>query len=177
MVATAQTYELLTGKTLFQKTQSSSGVAADADLLLQQYALTGETLNKDLVDRSPVKGDYFDDNGDLKYPRAAVHSMTDTTGPLLTEGSSAQTKTTPYSWQTLKERLIERLTQHSDLSDIEVDAAADFIQACFCLFTAQRSTPAIDSLLASCWSIVGLGTYSGLRSGWGPHRDCDQSES
>jgi len=105
------TYELLTGKTLFQKIQSSSGVATDVERLLQQYALTGETLNKDLVERSPVKSLFFND-----------------------EGNYVQAQTNPHPSKTIKERLIK----HSDLSETEVDAAADFFQACLRLNVQPR---------------------------------------
>ncbi|KAI0046144.1 kinase-like protein [Auriscalpium vulgare] len=58
------TYELLSGQILFQPTPSDD-LTPDESLLLLQYSLTGETLNKELVEQSRVREQYFDDEGEL----------------------------------------------------------------------------------------------------------------
>ncbi|THH32277.1 hypothetical protein EUX98_g1924 [Antrodiella citrinella] len=56
------TYELLADEILFQP-QPTADIPPDESLLLLQYALTGDTLTKDLVEQSRVRERYFDSEG------------------------------------------------------------------------------------------------------------------
>jgi hypothetical protein len=58
-----QTYELLTGRILFQP-QPIEGLTADGCLLLLQHSLTGEVLDESIIERAQRKGQYFDSEGE-----------------------------------------------------------------------------------------------------------------
>ncbi|KAI0038682.1 kinase-like protein [Auriscalpium vulgare] len=108
------TYELLTGKVLFQP-PAAVDLPPDESMLLMQYALTGETLDKTLVEQSPVKDQYFDGDGNL-----------------------IKAKTNPYPSQTIK-LLLEQNT-HSELTARQIDAASQFIGDCLRLNPGDRKT-------------------------------------
>jgi len=82
------TYELLTGQILFRP-QPLADLTADESLLLLQYTLTGETLNKKFVQQSRVKNQYFD-----------------------LDGNFVKAKLNPYTRHTLE----ELLSQHTNLT-------------------------------------------------------------
>lgn len=71
MIKTSQTYELLTGRILFQP-QRAANLTADEGMLLLQYALTGETLCKDVIEQSHVKEKYFDREGGFHIPLSLI---------------------------------------------------------------------------------------------------------
>ncbi|THH28619.1 hypothetical protein EUX98_g5559 [Antrodiella citrinella] len=104
------TYELLAGEILFRP-QPIAGLTPDESLLLLRYALTGETLDKTLVQQSRVKDQYFD-----------------------REGNFVKAKANPYPHQTIQQRLANR----SDLSAKQIEKAAAFIQSCLRLNPADR---------------------------------------
>ncbi|KZT07598.1 kinase-like protein [Laetiporus sulphureus 93-53] len=104
------TFELLTGQILFRP-QPTTDLTADESLLLLQYALTGETLDKSLAEQSRAKDQYFDNEGDF-----------------------VKAKANPYPRQTLK----ELLTEHTELTAIQVEAAARFIGDCLRLDPGDR---------------------------------------
>lgn len=58
-----QTYELLTGRILFQP-QPIEGLTADGCLLLLQHSLTDEVLDESIIERAQRKGQYFDSEGE-----------------------------------------------------------------------------------------------------------------
>ncbi|KAI0044812.1 kinase-like protein [Auriscalpium vulgare] len=109
------TYELLTGEVLFQPPAAGMDLTPDESMLLMQYALTGETLDKTLVEQSRVKDRYFDGDGDL-----------------------IKAKTNPYPSQTIKS-LLEQNT-HSELTARQIDAASQFIGDCLRLNPGDRKT-------------------------------------
>ncbi|KAI0043963.1 kinase-like protein, partial [Auriscalpium vulgare] len=102
------TYELLAGQILFQLPPSDN-LTPDENLLLLQYALTGETLNKELVEQSRVRDQYFDGEGELS-------------------------KTNPHPSRTIK----SLLEQNSELTAKHVDAASRFIGDCLRLNPGDR---------------------------------------
>ncbi|THH30814.1 hypothetical protein EUX98_g3376 [Antrodiella citrinella] len=116
------TYELLAGEILFRP-QPTADITPDESLLLLQYALTGETLSKDLVEQSRVKERYFD-----------------------SEGNFIKVITSPYPRQTIYDRLLARRT---DLTPTQLNAAAGFIRDCLRLNPADR--PTADQLDAHRW--------------------------
>ena len=61
-----QTYELLTGRILFQP-QPIEGLTADENLLLLQHPLTGEILDETITERARLKGQYFDSKGGRQW--------------------------------------------------------------------------------------------------------------
>ncbi|GJJ15012.1 hypothetical protein Clacol_009285 [Clathrus columnatus] len=117
------TYELLAGEILFQP-QSIPDLTPDESLLLLQVAVTGETLSKDVIDQSRVKDKYFNREG------ALIHS-----------------RKNAYSRQSVKERLTKQC--HGDLTEIQINAAARFINDCLRLNPHDRLT--IDQLALHSW--------------------------
>ncbi|KAI0038683.1 kinase-like protein [Auriscalpium vulgare] len=124
------TYELLTGKDLFQP-PTAMDLPPDESMLLMQYALTGETLDKKLIEQSRVKDRYFDGDGNL-----------------------IKAKANPYPSQTIKS-LLEQNT-HSELTAKEIDAASQFIGDCLRLNPGDRKTAlqvAMHDWLLTGWSV------------------------
>ncbi|KAI0062438.1 kinase-like protein [Artomyces pyxidatus] len=115
------TYELLTGQILFQS-QPTTNLTADESLLLLQYAVTGETFDKTLIEQSRVKTQYFDREGNL-----------------------LKAKTSSYPRQTIT----ELLARHSDLSTNQIVAAATFIGNCLRLNPGGRMS--VDQLEMHGW--------------------------
>jgi len=110
------TYELLTGQILFQP-QHAANLTADEGMLLLQYAFTGETLSKDVIEQSHVKEKYFD-----------------------REDVFIKSKSNPYPRQTLKQLLTEhcRSGPSPELSETQINAAAGFIGDCLRLSPRDR---------------------------------------
>ncbi|GJJ14971.1 hypothetical protein Clacol_009241 [Clathrus columnatus] len=108
------TYELLTGEKLFQP-QDIPGLTPDESLLLLQFAVTGETLSKDVIDKSRVRDKFFN-----------------------TEGHFVKSNANIYSNQSMKERLTERCG--GDLTERQINAAAQFISDCLRLNPRNRPT-------------------------------------
>ncbi|GJJ14798.1 hypothetical protein Clacol_009066 [Clathrus columnatus] len=117
------TYELLTGQSLFRPLAIPS-LTSDESLLLLQFAVTGETLSKDIIDQSPVRDRFFDPEGIF------IHS-----------------KENIYPPRSIKKRLGKLCKD--DLTKIQINAAAKFINDCLRLNPHDR--PTADQLYMHPW--------------------------
>ncbi|GJJ15067.1 hypothetical protein Clacol_009342 [Clathrus columnatus] len=117
------TYELLTGEILFQP-QNIPGLTPDESLLLLQFSVTGETLSKDVIDQSRVRDQFFNREGDFIKSSANV-----------------------YPNQSMEERLKERCG--GDLTERQINAAAEFIK--YCLRLNPRDRPTANKLSLHSW--------------------------
>jgi serine/threonine-protein kinase SRPK3 len=132
---------LLTGQILFRPPPLAA-LTADESLLLLQYALTGETLDKKLVQQSRVKNQYFDLDGKLPL---CPHSSHTTLNHIYNKGNLIKAKMNPYTHQTLE----QLLSQHTDLAVNQVKAAARFIKDCLRLNPGDRLN--IEQLEVHSW--------------------------
>ncbi|GJJ14843.1 hypothetical protein Clacol_009111 [Clathrus columnatus] len=117
------TYELLTGQTLFRPLVIPDHTP-DESLLMLQFAVTGETLSKDVVDQSGVRDKIVDHEGIL------IHS-----------------KKNIYPPQSIKERLT--ILCKDDLTERQINEAAKFINDCLRLNPQDR--PTADQLDLHPW--------------------------
>ncbi|GJJ15014.1 hypothetical protein Clacol_009287 [Clathrus columnatus] len=117
------TYELITGESLFQS-QDIPGLTPDESLLLLQFAVTGETLSKDIIDQSRVRDKFFNSEGEFIKSSANI-----------------------YPDRSMKERLTERCGEN--LTERQINAAARFIRDCLRL--NPRDRPTVDELSMHSW--------------------------
>ncbi|KIY48695.1 kinase-like protein [Fistulina hepatica ATCC 64428] len=116
-------YELLAGEVLFRP-QPIKGLTADESLLLLQITLTGETLDKTLVEQSQAKEQYFDAEGG----RAVLIFFTPDDAQMRHGSRQLRETQDARHW---------------------IDAAAGFIQDCLRLNPSDR--PTADQLELHRW--------------------------